>query len=345
MSPINVSSIAEMMGINSPSREIEKLVGRLNIVPSDNIERISSSDIRVAAIQLMRKPYSSLADYVVDMNLYVADAVNRRAHLVCFPAYTGLLPATLLPQFDTALPRLRMLTDDGMPDPGDILDTLGYFGEFTYEIYYNTMSSLAKRHRIYVMAGSTIYYEDDKLRHRAFLFNESGDLVGFQDKLSGNRLEKALSIEPASEIKIFGTPFGSVAILICEDAEYFEPARIAKNLGARLLLSPNVSMRAYTSVETALGLNMRVQENFVYGAQSMLVGDTGLGFRVDGAGCVFSPNELLTRKNGVIARTGGRLEPDLECAKISYDRLEEIGSSYIRDKNPEFLSRHIDYLY
>lgn len=345
MSPLNASNLALMMGSHTSPHEIEKLIGRLNIQPSDNLERISSSDVRVAALQLMRKSYTSLADYIIDMNLYIADAVNRRAHLVCFPAFTGLLPVTFLPQFATALPRLRPESPAGMPDVSDMLDTLGYFGEFTYEIYWNTMSALAKKHGIYIMAGSTLCYDNEKLRHRAFLFDDNGDMVGFQDKISANGLEKALSVEPASEIKIFETAFGGVAILICEDVDYFEPARIAKNLGARILLSPNISTEEYTPVKTALGLNMRVQENFIYGVQSMLVGDTGLGFQVNGAGCVFSPNELLTRKNGVIAQTSGRYEPDVVCARISYDRLEDTGSPYTQDKNPEFLARYIDYLY
>lgn len=345
MSPFSVSNLALMMGSHASPREIEKLVERLNILPSDSLERISSSDVRVAAIQLMRKSYTTLADYIVDMNLYIADAVNRRAHLVCFPAFTGLLPVTFLPQFATALPRLRPLAATGMPDVSDMLDTLGYFGEFTYDIYFNTMSALAQKHRIYIMAGSTLCYDNDKLRHRAFLFNDSGDMIGFQDKLSTNSLEKALSVEPASELKIFETPFGSVAILTCDDTHYFEPARIAKNLGARLLLSPNILTREYTPVEMALGLNMRTQENFIYGVQSMLVGDTGLGFQVEGTGCVFSPNELLMRKNGVMAQTSGRFEPDIICAKISYDRLEDTGSPYTYDKNSELLSKYISYLY
>lgn len=345
MSPFSVSNLALMMGSHASPREIQKLVERLNIMPSGNMERISSSDVRVAAVQLLRKPYASLADYIVDMNLYVSDAVNNRAHVICFPAFTGLLPVMFLPQFSTAVPRLRPLAETGMPDVSDMLDTIGYFGEITHDIHFNTMSALAQKHRIYIMAGSTLCYDGDKLRHRAYLFNDSGDMIGFQDKISTNGLEKALSVEPAIEMKIFETAFGSVAILICEDADYFEPARIAKNLGARILLSPSVSMQEFTPVKKALGLNMRVQENFLYGVQSMMVGDTGLGFQLEGEGCVFAPNELLMRKNGVMAQTSGRFEPDIVCTKISYDRLEDTGSPYTQDKNPEFMAKYIDYLY
>ncbi len=339
------ANLANMMGGKASPHEIERLVDKLNIIPSDNISRVSSEDVRVTAIQLLRKNYSSLADYIVDMNLYISDAVNRRAQIVCFPAFTGLLPVTFVPQFQTALPRLRPLASTGFPDIGDMVDALEYFSDFVFDVYFNTMSALAARHRIFIMAGTTLYYEKGKPHHRAFLFNSDGDMIGFQDKISLNTLEKALEIESCAELKLFETPFGGVAILTGEDADYFEPARIARNLGAKILISPNISMHEYTPVNMALGLNMRVQENAVYGVQSMLVGDTGLGFATEGYGSVFSPNELLIKKNGSLAHTSGRYEPDIVCAKLNYDRLEDSFSPYIHDKNPELLAKYIDRLY
>lgn len=345
MSPFNMPNLSMLAGGRVSPREIERIVNKLDLVNSGNLAYVSSEDVRVAAIQLMRKPYASIAEYVVDMNLYMADAVNRRAQLVCFPAYAGVLPASLEPHFASAAPKLRPLAATGLPDPGDLNDVLSYFSDFIFDIYYYTMSELAARHGIYIMAGSTLYFEKDEPRHRAFLFNDSGDLVGFQDKISSNPLEQSLHIEPASELKIFETPFGGVSILICEDADYFEPARIAKNLGARILLSPAVFTDEHTSVDMALGLNMRVQENNIFGVRSTLVGDTGLGFATEGAGCVFSPNQLLMRKNGILAQTSGRYEPDITCARLNYDKLHAVENPYTRDTNPELQKKYIDRLY
>jgi predicted amidohydrolase len=339
-----MSSLSLLMGGKASPREIERVIDRLGIVSSGNMSLATSNDVRVAAVQLFRKSYSSIADYIVDMNLYVSDAVNRRAQLVCFPAYTGVLPATVVPQFANSSAKLRPLAS-GLPDMDDFNDTLSFFSDFVYDLYYNTMSGLAARHGVYIMAGSTLYYDGDEPRHRAFLFDDHGDMIGFQDKISLNALEDSLQIDPAPELKIFETPLGGVAILICEDANYYEPARVAKNLGARLLVSPSVFTREYTPVDMALGLNMRVQENFIYGAQSVLVGDTGLGFTVEGSGCLFAPNELLMRKNGLMAQTTGRYEPDVACAKLDYDALDLSASPYTQDKNPEFMRKYLDRLY
>lgn len=332
------------MGGKVSPREIDKLVDRLGIIPARNMSQLSSEDARVSAMQVLRKPYASLADYIIDMNLYISDAINRRAQLICFPAYTGVLPATIIAQFASVLPGLRPLAATGLPDINEVNDTLSYFSDYVFDAYFHTMAALAARHGVYIMAGSTLYFEKDDLRHRAFLFNDTGDLVGFQDKLSVNKLEQELEIQPASELKVFDTPIGTISILIGEDADYFEPARIAKKLGAKILLNPNVFVHEHTTVDMALGINMRVQENFVYGVQSVLVGDSGIGFTLEGSGCVFSPNEMLMRKNGVTAQTSGRLEPDIICARLNLDKLED-GSPRTSDKNPELMKKYIDRLY
>jgi predicted amidohydrolase len=305
----------------------------------------SPNEARVAAVQLFRKSYTSIADYIVDMNLYISDAVNRRAQLVCFPAYTGVLPASVAPQFAAAKAKLRPRAETGLPGIDDFNDTLSYFSDFVYDLYMTTMSLLAAKHGVYIMGGSTLYYDRDEPRHRAFLWSDTGDLIGFQDKLCLNALESGLQIDPGEELKVFETPMGGVAILICEDANCFEPARVAKNTGARMLVSPSVFTREHTPVDMALGLNMRVQENIIFGVRSVLVGDTGLGFTVEGSGCVFAPNELLMRKNGLVTQTTGRYEPDVVCAKLDYDKIDAVQSPYTADQNPEFMRKYIDRLY
>lgn len=345
MNRFTMSNLALLMSYKVSPREIEKLADRLNIAPADNLDVVSPQGVGIATLQLMIKRYTSLTDYIVDMNLYIADAVNRRAQLICFPAYAGMLPITFLPQFEDALAKIRPQEDTGLPDIEKLHDSLAYFSDFTFDAFYHTMSTLASRHRVYIMAGSVLYFDDSELCHRAFLFNKDGEMVGYQDKISLSPLEQELQIEPASEIKVFETPMGPVSILIGSDADYYETARIAKNLGAQILLQPTAYNREFTPVDTALGLNMRVQETLLYGVQSVLTGDTGLGFAVEGAANIFAPGELLRSGNGVLAQTSGRFEPDIACAKLDLDKLLAIQNPYIQDVNPELLKKYIDRLY
>lgn len=344
MNPLHIPGLAMMTNKVTP-REIEKLADRLDITPADNLGAASYDEVRIAAVQLMLKRYSSLADYVVDMNLYIADAVNRRAQLICFPAYTGMLPFLFLPQVSDALLKLRPLEKTGLPDIRLLNDMLADLSDYCFDAYFNTMSVLAARHGVYIMAGSALCFEDDDLCHRAFLINDTGDLVGYQDKISRNRLELELQVRPASELKLFETPVGQLCILTGEDADYYEPARVAKNLGAQILICPTVFAEEPTPVDLALGINMRAQENHIYGLQSVLVGDTGFGFAAEGTSCIFAPNELLSHKNGIFAQSSGRFEPDIVCGVLNYDKLISIESPHTQDRNSELMQKYIDRLY
>ena len=122
-------------------------------------------------------------------------------------------------------------------------------------------------------------------------------------------------------------------------------ARIAARLGAKIILCPNVLINEYTPVDSSMGPNMRAQENRICAVQSSLVGETGLGFTLEGGGRIFAPNELLRHKNGVMAKTSGRHEPDIACISLDLDRLDAIRNPYTQDKNPDFLQKYIDRLY
>lgn len=327
-------------------REVEKIVDRLEIFPSDNLTFCSSQSVTVAALQMQAKPYGSLAEYVVDMNLYIADAVNRRAQLICLPAYAGLLPMSFIPQFQAHAQRLTSTGEQDCPvDPQGLNDALSYLSDETFDAYFYTMSTLAAHHQVYIMAGSTLYFEESELCHRAFFFNGEGELTGYQDKIAEGPLELALQIPPETEVKLFETPMGPVSILIGSDAYNFECARIASRLGAKMILCPNAFLDEYTPVDSSLGPNMRAQENRMYAVQSSLVGETGLGFSLEGGGRIFAPNELLRHKNGVVAKTSGRHEPDIICISLDLDRLDAIGNPYTQDKNREFMQQYIDRLY
>lgn len=345
MNRFTMTNVALLMSYKVSPREVEKIVDRLDISPAEDVEITDAEEVRVAAVQLSLKRYASLAEYVVDMNLYVADAVNRRAQLVCFPAYAGMLPAAFLPQFDSALKAVRSPEPGGPPNAEALSDCLSYFSDYIYDAYYYTMSALAARHRVYILAGSALYYENDALCHRALLFDQNGDLAGYQDKISLTDLEQNLGLEPATEVKVFSSPLGPVSILTDSDADYYEIARVARSLGARVLLHPAVFVGEYTPMRSTLGLNMRVQENRLWGVQSVLVGDTGLGFAAEGACCVFAPVELTQNRNGTFSRSNGRFEPDILCTTLNLERPHQVRNPYRQDHNIEFLEKYIDRLY
>jgi len=279
------------------------------------------------------------------MNLYIKDAVNRRAQLIVFPAFTGMLPFTFMPQYDASIEKIRPDPYSGLPDFKSANSSLALLAEFVYEVFYYTMSMLAAKHQVYIMAGTTFYYEDEELRHRAFLFSDDGELAGFQDKLSLNMAEQGLGFEEGAEVKVFDTPIGVVTIAIGEDVRYYEIGKIAKSMGAGILLNPTYYRYEYTPADAADGLNLRVQENKIYGVQSVAVGDTGLGFALQGPCAIYAPNEIVRSKNGILEQSSGRYAPDILFRRLNLDKLAEIKNPYTLDKNSAFLDKYVDRLY
>ena len=326
-------------------KEISKGLDRLGIAPSGNLDTIDTEAVRVATLQLRHRAYTSLADYLADMNSYVAEAVNHRAQLIVFPAYTGLLPFSLLPQYQDQLTRLQVQEDTGLPDIQAANQCLSYFSDTVYDIYYNTMSQLAARHQVYIMAGSTLYFDEEILRHRAFLFDDVGALVGFQDKVGLNSFEQQMQVTEGPEINAFDTPLGTVSLLIAEDVQYYETARIAGALGAQLVLHPTAFAHGFTPADGAAGLNLRIQENNFYGVQSVLVGDSSLGFLLEGPCCIMAPGALAAAKNGTQDQGAGRMAREVLCVRLNLDKLAAINNPYAGDKNHSFLEKYIDRLY
>ena len=336
-------------------KQVEKIVDTLEIEPSDNLGVRTSESVAVAALQVQVKGYAQLPDYIADMNSYVSGAVNHRAQVVVFPAFAGLLPLSTAPRFGAHLQRL-VLPEDEQPDSGlhageavidpqALSDMLVQLSDYAFDAYFYTMSALAARHRVYIAAGSTLYFEKDMLFHRAFLFGCEGELSGYQDKICEGPLESALHIPPESEVKVFDTPIGPISILTGSDADHFEIARIAARLGAKILICPSAFVGAYDPVDSTLGPNMRAQENRVYAVLSTLVGETGLGFSFEGGGRLYAPNELLRYKNGVAAKTSGGHGPDVACLSLGLSKLDDIRNPYTQDVNFEFLRKNIDRLY
>ena len=342
---LGLADLATMVTNKASLKEIEKIADSLHILPEANPPVLSSESANIAAVQLALRSYSSLTEYIMDMNRYIADAANRRAQLICFPAWAGMLPLSFTAPLGNILPALRPQGNSPLPDADALFSVLSRYGDLLLDTFTQMFSTLAARHRVYILAGSIPCFEGEELYLRSLLFNHEGEICGSQDKISLTPYEQEVGFSPAYELRIFETPAGTACILSGSDADYFELTRIAKNMGAQVLLGSRLFYREYGPVQAALGLNMRVQEAGLYGVQSALVGKTSLGFALEGAAQIFAPNELVRAKNGILVQSHTRHEPDVICAQLSLEHLEGPRTPYLQDKNSALMRKYLDRLY
>jgi predicted amidohydrolase len=101
----------------------------------------------------------------------------------------------------------------------------------------DVMASVARGHRVNLAFGM-LEREGTRLYNTAVLLDRDGNIAGKYRKVQLPNEEASAGISPGDSVPIFNIDVGKVALLICQDASFPEPAREAALQGAELLLVP-----------------------------------------------------------------------------------------------------------
>jgi len=109
------------------------------------------------------------------------------------------------------------------------------------------LSDKARRHGIYVVAGSLPYAaKGPKPFNRACVFDPEGRIIHTHDKLhlfdceppGGPSVRESMTAMPGSELGVFKTPWGTAAVLVCYDIRFTPLIQILVDRGVSLLFVP-----------------------------------------------------------------------------------------------------------
>jgi predicted amidohydrolase len=200
--------------------------------------------VKVAVAQWRIGAPARFEDFAARVEREVAAVATQGARLAVLPEYLALELAHVFgPEVYGDLQR-SLAAVDGLYPQWQAL-----FGE------------LARRHGIYLLAGSFLRRQGEGYRNRALLFGPDGR-VGWQDKLRLTGYEKdAGSIVPGDALKVFDTELGRVGINICYDAEFPLYARAQAEAGAALLLVPSCTDTPAGAARVRIGCQARALEN------------------------------------------------------------------------------------
>ena len=126
---------------------------------------------------------------------------------------------------------------------GEMLNVIGAPG--TYDAKAETvpgpstdrMASLARAHNVNVVFGM-LERVPPFLYNTAVFIDRSGNIAGKYRKVQLPLSEVSVGITPGDRVPVFDADFGRVALLICQDTAFPEPAREAAIQGAEVLLVP-----------------------------------------------------------------------------------------------------------
>jgi predicted amidohydrolase len=94
----------------------------------------------------------------------------------------------------------------------------GVKGEDYFLQVWEKISSLCRKHRVAMVAGSMPYKTHEGMWHnRSYLFSSRGKVLGEYDKQRPFRMEKKLGLQPGDRTPIFKLGQLRLAILVCAD--------------------------------------------------------------------------------------------------------------------------------
>lgn len=336
MNRLLLSAISFWASITITPKKIVTYLEAIHTPKKENLAFVTQEALRVSCVQLRVRGYRSLRDFLSDMLRLAGQAVDTGAQLVVFPEYIGLIPGTLLPLFGRQLYWvMEGRTPDALEDvqlhSGRAAKLAESFQNYLYETYMYTFSTIARLLKVYVAAGSCVFYEEGKLYNRSILFGPDGEPVGAQDKTSSVNFDSAMGITPGKRVEVFDTPLGKLSIISGLDSYYFENYKIAAELGARIIIAPD----ARGGITRDL-LRCRANESGVFVLYSCYCDPQNACARA----AVLAPLAATTTGGGILAGCDNS-KTGLVTARLNLEKLQRV--RHESEPNPAFLEG--DYLH
>jgi predicted amidohydrolase len=338
---------------------IERYYKQLRIEKRRLSEDVNLEDIRVSCVQRQIQPVKNIEEYIDILCGFIDQAVKEGSHLVIFPEYNFFDLFGLIPGFNFLNQILNKKVikvevkdkDKGkeshLKGSNHFLDTIfkGVAKPIEAGIK-RIIALLAKGYGIYIYTGSYILKEKDAIYNAGSLFGPDGNLIGTQKKIHLTDFEIKLGIKRGNKMEVYSLPFGKVVCPICMDATYFETFRIAREIGADMVILPIANLEEYTVWKALRGIWPRVQESYLYGLKSSLNGWIA-GMHFTGKAGIFAPLFMTEKKDGVLSLSTSYEGNQLITANLNLKRLYEARekAEYQEDKNVEFEEKYIEKTY
>ncbi len=362
MSAVNIEVLIEKWFNKKISLErIEEYCQQLRIERRRLSEDINLENIRVSCVQRQIHPVNSIERYIDMLCGFVDQAAKSNSHLIIFPEYNffdlfGVIPGFRCLNQILNKKAVKVKVQDKDKDEEKESNSKGN-NHFLTTIFKGVakpieagikriVSLLAKEYGIYIYSGSYILKEKEGIYNAGSLFGPDGNLIGTQKKMHLTDFEVKIGIKRGNKMEVYSLPFGKVVCPICMDATYFETFRIAREIGADMVILPIANLEEYNIWKALRGIWPRVQESYLYGLKSSLNGWIA-GMHFTGKAGVFAPLSMTEKKDGALSLSPSYEGNHLVTANINIKKLYEARekAEYQEDKNTEFEEKYIERTY
>jgi predicted amidohydrolase len=265
-----------------------------------------SSSARVSCVQWKMRNFSSIEDFLQQVENYVRSQAAYKCDVVLFPEFFNVPLTGLTPQLE----------------PMEAMRALALHTPMILE----KIAAMAVKYRINVAAGSFPVLDKKILYNVAYFCHRDGRLDE-QYKLHPTPGEKRdWDIQGGNALRAFATDFGKVGMLICYDVEFPELPRLLSEQHIQILLVPfwTDTKNAYLRVRHCA--QARAIENECY---VVLAGSTGSVPELENIdvqyaqSAIFSPSDFGFPHDAIINEATANIETTL-IADLDLDKLQKV---------------------
>lgn len=259
----------------------------------------------VAAVQWMRRRYSSLEDLAVSLEEPLQEAAQAGAELVAFPDGVGEALAGVL--------------------AGAELDAFAAWQALGNELavrFEDLGRSLAETYRVTLALGPVLAGSTAGPERVSCIFGPEGDVLGIQAQTHRSPAERAAGLVRGTVLAPIETLVGPVGLVNGADIEYPEVSRILCLQGAVLLVH-QACLERFNETVALSHLWREVQANQVFGIEAY-----GVGQGWYGRSAIHAPVELVTDQSGWLARAPDDEWPAVVTGDLDLSRLRQLRQAY-----------------
>jgi predicted amidohydrolase/ribosomal protein S18 acetylase RimI-like enzyme len=247
--------------------------------------RRTTRHVRVCAAQYDQHKISHFGEFAEQVEFFAQAAASYDSHLLVFPEF---MTAQLFSSFPRGL---------------SLRECVKRLSELVPEVR-ELFRGLARTHQLYIVGGTIPFDRGGSLRNVAQFFTPSG-AVYEQEKLHVTPAEREeWGITPGEGIKVFETPLGRVAIVICYDIEFPELVRLLVQHGVDIILNPFATDERKSYLRVRYCAQARAVENMVYVVMAGNVGGLSRSpamFLNYGQAAICTPSDFAFPMDGIAA--------------------------------------------
>lgn len=252
----------------------------------------TSEPVRICVVQYMLRRIESFEDFANQVEYFTDVASDASADFAVFPE---LFTTQLMSFLNERSPSLAVRK----------------LSEFT-EQYIELFTKLAVRYNVNIIGGSHfVKEEDDNIYNIAYLFRRDGTIEKqYKIHITPNE-KKWWGINAGDRVRVFDTDCGKIAIQICYDIEFPELARIATDMGAKIIFTPFCTEDRQGYLRVRYCSQARAVENQIYTVISGTVGNLPQTENMDiqyAQSAIFAPSDFEFARDGIVGETSPNLE-------------------------------------